>query len=141
MFIRWRDVEQNCVELDDTTAKEVGDVRKEGRDVLGPALIDGCPRIGPDEQRTVAEVTGHLGRQVRPRPLGMQVDYSDVLELERARHERVQQDRRCRGSPVEVNLLAGGDAGDRLGGGGDAHATTLCFVGQATCLSALFKTT
>ena len=62
----------------------------------------------------MAEVGRHLGRQVRPRALEVQVDDTDVAQLRGARNQGVEQERgRGRGA-LDVDLVAGPDARRRL---------------------------
>ena len=67
-------------------------VRQEHRHEVRATLVDGPARVRPDEQRPVAEVRRHLGREVRPGALRVEVDHRDVLELRRPGDERVEQD-------------------------------------------------
>jgi len=81
-------------------------VREEDRHVVRAALVHGGTRIRPDEQGPVPEVRRHLGREMRPRSLDVQVDHADVAQLRRPCHEGVEQDGRRRRRAVEVDLLA-----------------------------------
>ena len=121
MGVGRRRVDEDRVEREQAGVEQARDVRQEDRDVVGAALVDRRAGVGPDEQRPMAEVRRHLGRQVRPGPLAVEVDDADVAELRRPRDERVEEDRRRRRRALEVDLLAGRDAGDGLGGGDDAH--------------------
>ena len=94
--------------------EEARDIGQEDRDVVGAALVHRGAGVRPDEQRAMAEVAGHLGRQVRPRPLDVEVDDPDVVQLRGARDERVEQDRRRRRRAVHVDLVAGAHGGDGL---------------------------
>ena len=124
-------VDEHRVERRAAAVEQARDVRQEGRDVVGPTLGDGLPRVRPDEQRPMAEMRRHLGRQVRPGPLAVEVDDADVRQLGRPRHERVEQDRRRRGGALEVELLTGGDPGDGLGGRDDAHGPRVYAAARA----------
>ena len=123
--VRRRDVDEHRVERQDAAPEEVRHVREEDRDVLGAALVDRRARVGADEQGAVPEVPRHLGREVRPRPLDVEVDDAHVVQLGRAGHERVEQHRRGGRGALDVDLVAGPDVGDRLGGADDLHAGSL----------------
>ena len=97
------------------------DVRQEDRHVVGPALVDGGPRVRPDEQRPMPEVALHLRREVRARALGVEVDDRDVVELLGARDEGVEEHGRRRGRAVEVDPIAGGDDARGVSGRDEAH--------------------
>ena len=56
-----------------------------------------------------------LGREMRARALGVQVDDRDVVQLRRAIDEGLEQDRRRRRGAVQVDLVAAPDDGGRLG--------------------------
>ena len=81
--------------------------------------------LRPDEQRSMAEVRRHLGREMRAGPLAVEVDDAHVRELGRPRDKRIEEDRRRRRGALEIDLLAGRDAGDGLGGGDDAHRSRI----------------
>ena len=73
-----RGVDEHGVERQRARLEQPRHVRQEDRDVVGPALVDRGASVGADEQGPVAEVAGHLGAQVRPRALGVEVDDRDV---------------------------------------------------------------
>ena len=79
-----RRVDEHDVERQRAALEQARDVGQEDRHVVGASLVDRGAGIRPDEQRAVPEVAGHLGRQVRPRSLGVQVDDADVVQLGRA---------------------------------------------------------
>ena len=122
MGVRWRDVDQDGVEREQAALEQPRDVAQEHRDELGPTLVDGRPRVGADEQRAVAEMRRHLGRQVRPGSLGVEVDHADVVQVRRPGHERVEQDRGHGRGALEVDLVARADVGDGLRGLDDPWA-------------------
>ena len=111
-----RGVHEDVVERQHPGLEQPRHVGQEDRHVVGAALLDGRSGVRADEQRPMPEVPRHLRREVRPGPLAVEVDDADVAQLGRARDERVEQDRRRRRGAVEVELLAGADAGDGLRG-------------------------
>ena len=72
--------------------EHVGHVGQEDRHVVGPALMNGGSRVGPDEQRPMTEMRRHPGRQMQTRSLRVQVDHPHVAQLGCPGHEGFQQD-------------------------------------------------
>ena len=105
--------------------EQARDVREEDRDVVGAALVDGPPRVRPDEQRAVPEMPRHLGREVRSRALGMEVHDRDVGELGRPVDERLEQHRRRGRGAVDIHAIPGPDDLRRLGRRDDLHRPSL----------------
>ena len=105
--------------------EEVRDVGQEDRHVVGAALVDRRAGIRPDEQRAMPEVAGHLGRQVWPRPLRVEVDDADVAQLLGAIDERLEHDRRSRGRAMQVDALTGPDDAGRVGRRDEPHRHSL----------------
>ncbi len=118
-------VDEGHVEGQDARAEQARDVGQEDGHVVGAAGVDRGPGVGPDEQGAVAEGGGHLRRQVRARPLGVEMDDAHVAQLRRAGHQGVEQDRRRRRRAVDIDLVAAGDPGDRFGGGDDVHGPSV----------------
>ena len=114
--------------------EESRDVRQERGNVLGPPLVDRGAGVGPDEQREVAEVRGHLGREMRAGAFAMEMDDADVPELRGAGDQRVEQDGRRGRRAVDVDLLAGLDSRDGLCGGDDLHVTSIRPDGGASAV-------
>ncbi len=73
----------------------------------------------------MSEVARHLGRQVWPRSLGVQVDDADVVQLWSAIDQRLQQDRRRRGRTVQIDALTGLDDAGRVGRRDEPHGHSL----------------
>src|SRR6188472_2294748 len=69
----------------------------------------------------MTEALGDLGREMRRGTLGVQVDDPNVAELAGAQGQSVEQDRWCRGTAVNKELLARLDAGDGVGRADDLH--------------------
>ena len=105
MLVGRRDVAEDGIQGEQVRIEQVGHVGQEDRHVLGPALVDGAPGIGADEQGEVPEVAGHLRGQVRAGPFDVQVDDPDVLELGRPGHEGVEQHAGRRRSALDVHLV------------------------------------
>ena len=80
-------VDEDDVERQRAALEQPRHVRQEDRHVVRPALVHRGTGVRPDEQRPVAEVAGHLRREVRPGTLRVQVDDRDVVELGRARDQ------------------------------------------------------
>ncbi len=125
-----RRIGQHDVERQDAALEEVGHVGQEDRDVVGPAVVDGRPGVGADEQGPMAEVTGHRRRQVRPGTLHVEVDHAHVVQLGRPGDERVKEDRRGGRGALEIDLLAALDSGHGLGRRYDPHQPTLVEPGD-----------
>ena len=115
-------VDEDDVERQRAALEEPRDVRQEDRHVVGAALVDRRPRVRADEQRPVPEVAVHLGREVRPGTLGVEVGHGDVAELGGSRDEAVEEDRRGGGCAMHVHAVARLDDGRRLVRGDQAHA-------------------
>ena len=124
-------IHEDGVERQPPAIEQARHVRQEDRDVVGPTVVDGLPRVRPDEQGTVAKMRRHLGGQVRSRPLAMQVDDAHVGQVRSPCDQRIEQHRRCRRRALEVDLLAGRDAGDGLGRRDDAHRRSVGGTGRA----------
>ena len=101
--------------------EQARDVGQEDRDVVGASLVDRGAGVRPDEQGSMAEVARHLGRQVRPRSLDVEVDDADVAQLRGAIDQRLEHDRGRRRRAMDIELIAGGDPGDRFLGAYDAQ--------------------
>ena len=119
--VRWGGVHEHGVERQRPALEQPWDVGQEHRDVVGAPLVDGLTGVRSDEQRAVAEVAGHLGRQVRPRSFGVQVHDLDVPEVRGSCNECVKQHGRRRCGALEIDALAGADAGNGFLGAGDPH--------------------
>ena len=89
-------------------------VGQEDRDVVGTALVDGRRALGPMNRARWRKCGGHLGRQVRAGPSRVEVDHA------RRRAAPAPARRGHRAGPtaspprMEVDLVAGPDAGDGL---------------------------
>ena len=121
MRIGRRGVDEDRVERQRAGLEQARDVREEDRDVVGAALVHRLAGVRTDEQRPVPEMSGHLGCEVRPRTLDVEMDDANVPQLRGARDQRIQQDGGRRRGTVEVDGLVRPDAGDGLGGRDDAH--------------------
>ena len=77
----------------DAGPEQARDVGQEDRHVVGPPGVHRGAGIRADEQRPVPEGLGHLGREVRSRPLAVEMDDADVAQLGRPRDERIEQNR------------------------------------------------
>ena len=98
-------------------------VGKEDRNVVGAILFDRAPGIRADEQRPVPEVAGHLGREMWPGALDMEMRHPDIGEIGGlgVRDQGVEQCRRGRRRAMDVDLIAAIDGRDSLFWGHDAH--------------------
>ena len=121
MAIGRRGVDEDRIQRQRPGLEEARDVGQEDRHVVRPSLVHGRPRVRPDEQGAVAKVRRHVRGQVRTRPLDVEVDDADIVQLRRPRDECVEQHRwRGRGA-MNVDLVARPDALDGLGGSDDLH--------------------
>ena len=114
-------VDEHGVEWQRAPVEQVGHLGQEDRHVVGAALVHGLARVGPDEQRAVTEVTGHLRAPDAARPFDVEVDHPDVAQLRRPGDQRIEQDRRGRSGTVDVDLVARADPGDGLIRGHQSH--------------------
>ena len=105
MAVGRRCIDQDGIEWQSARFEQARHVRQEDRDVVGAALVHRSPGIGPDEQGPVAEIPRHRRREVRPRPLDVEVDDTDRLELRGTSDEGVEQDRWRRRRAVDVDLV------------------------------------
>ena len=106
MRIRRRDVAQDHVEWDQPAREEARHVRQEDGDELGAALVHRRPGVRPDEERAMAEVRRHLGREVGTRALRVEVHHAHVVELGSSCHEGIEEGRRRGRGALEVDLVA-----------------------------------
>ena len=120
-----RRVDEHDIERQGAALEQARDVGQEDRDVVGAALVDRRAGVRPDEQGAMPEVAGHLGRQVRPRALRVEVDDADVAQLLGAIDQRLEQDRRRRGRAVQVDALTGLDDAGRVGRRDEPHRHSL----------------
>ena len=118
-------VHEHDIERQRAALEQPRDVGQEDRDIVGASLVDRCASIRADEQRAMPEVPGHLGRQVRARSLGVEVDDADVAQLLGAIDQRLEQDRRSRGRAVQVDALTGLDDAGRVGRRDEPHRHSL----------------
>ena len=125
MRVGWAHVDEDRVERLDAGREELRDVRQKDGHVVGATLVHRRSRVGADEERSMAEALGHLRRQVRRGPLGVDVNHADVTQLRGARDEGVQEHRRRRRPAMHEHLLPGTDARDGFLGGDDLHASSL----------------
>ena len=123
--VGWRRIDEDRIERKRSRIEEPRHVRQEYRHVVCAALVHGCARIGSDEQGAVAEVAGHLGREVRPGSLDVEMDDTDVMEFRRSFDERIEQDGRGRRGTVDVHLVPGSDRIDGLLGADSSHEVIL----------------
>ena len=113
VLVRRRDLDEHHVGRQVALAEQLGDLVEEDRDVVAAAVLDGLARGGADEQRLVVEAVGVLGPAVLALAHGDHVVDLDVLELARARHERVDQLERLAAGVREHHAVAGLDALER----------------------------
>ena len=125
MSIGRRDVDQDDVERDGAAQEESRHVRQEDRHVVGTTLVDRGPCIGPDEERPMPEMAGHLGSQVRTRPLRVEVDDRDVAQLLRPIDEGVEEDRRRGRGAMDIDPVARSNDAGRLGRRDHSHRPSL----------------
>ena len=77
--------------------------------------------------------------EMRARSLAVQVDDADVSQLGRARDQGVEQHGGRRAGAVEVDRLAGADAGDGLVGRNDAHPVPVACSGPVRILTTGYR--
>ena len=125
MGVGRRGVDEHDIERQGAALEEARDVGQEDRDVVGASLVDRGTGIRPDEQRAMPEVARHLGRQVWPRSLRVEVDDADVAQLLGAIDQRLEHDRRSRGRAVQIDALTGLDDAGRVGRRDEPHRHSL----------------
>ena len=97
---------EDRVERQDARVEEGRDVREEDRDEVGAALVDRLAGVRADEQGPVAEVAGHLGRQVRAGPRCAGGRPSRRCSSGARAHEGVEEQRRRGRGALDEDLLA-----------------------------------
>ena len=108
------DVAQDGVEREEPGVEQVRHVRQEDGHVVRAPLVHRGTGVRADEERGVAEVAGHLRREMGTRPLDVEVDDVHVPQLGGARHEGFEQGRRRSGRALDVDPVTGADTGDGL---------------------------
>ena len=106
MVVGGRHVGEDGVERQQAALHQQRDVRQLDRDELRPSFVDGRPGVRSDEERPVEEVALHFRGKVRVRPLAVQVNDLDVLQLRSPAAQGVEEHGRRGGRALDVDLLA-----------------------------------
>ena len=125
VLVRGRDVAQHGVEGEQVGIEEMGHVREEDRHVLGATFVDRLAGVGADEQRRCRKWPAISGARCGPGPFDMQVDDADVRKLRRACHEGVEQNAGHSRGALDIDLVAGPDTRNGLGGADHPHPDCL----------------
>ena len=125
MGVGGRDVDEHRIQDQDARAEQLGHVREEDRDVVCAPLVHRRPGVGSDEKCAMPEAGHHVGGEVRPGTLGVQVDDAHITQVGGAGNQGVEERRGGGRAAMDEYLLAGSNAGDGLLGRDDAHAPSM----------------
>ena len=112
-----RDLDERHVNGHGAALEKIFDLAEVDGGVVGAAVVDGVAHVAADEHGVVAEMAGHLGRNVGGGAHGQHVDDFDVFDVGPALHQRLDQRLRLGAAGLNVDAHTGGDATQGFVGG------------------------